>query len=76
MATAVHRLVEDQQLRVPEEAGGYTQPLAHAHGVLRHLVVGSMQDADALECRVDASLSRPLTRRGEDLQIWRPVRWP
>ena len=28
-----------------------------------------MQDADALECRVDASLSRPLTRRGEDLQI-------
>ncbi len=66
---AVHWLVEDQELGIPEQAGGYTQPLAHTHGVLRHLVIGTMQDADTLECRVDASLSRPLTRRGEDLQI-------
>ena len=66
---AVHGLVEDQQLRIPEEAGGDAQPLAHAHGVLRHLVVGPMEDADALERRVDAALGRRLTRRGEDLQV-------
>ena len=66
---AVHRLVEDQQLGIPEEAGGHAQPLAHAHGVLRHLVVGPMQDADALERRLDAALGRRLTRRGEDLQV-------
>ena len=66
---AVHWLVEDQQLGIPEQAGGNAQPLAHAHGVLRHLVVGPMQDADSLEGRVDAALGRRLTRRGEDLQI-------
>ncbi len=66
---AVHRLVEDQQLRVAEEAGRDAEPLAHAHGVLRHLVVGSVQDADALERRVDAALRRRLTRRGEDLEV-------
>ncbi len=66
---AVHGLVEDEQLGVPEQAGGDAQTLAHAHGVLRHLVVGPMQDADALERRVDAALGRRLTRRGEDLQV-------
>ena len=58
-----------EQLGIPEQAGGNAQPLAHAHGVLRHLVVGSMQDADSLERRGDAALGRRLTRRGEDLQI-------
>ena len=31
----VHRLVQDQQLRVAEQAGGDAQALAHAHRVLR-----------------------------------------
>ena len=66
---AVHRLVEDQQLGVPEEAGGDAETLAHAHGVLRHLVVGPVQDADALECRLDAALGRRLARRRQDLQV-------
>ena len=66
---AVHRFVEDQQLRIAEEAGGDAEALAHAHGVLGHLVVGPMEDADALERRVDAALGRRLTRRGEDLQV-------
>ena len=65
----VHRLVEDEQLRIPEEAGGDAETLAHAHGVLRHLVVGPVQDADPLERRLDAALGRRLTRRGEDLQV-------
>ncbi len=54
---------------VAEEAGGHAQTLAHAHGVLGHLVVGPMEDADALERRLDAALGRRLTRRGEDLQV-------
>ena len=54
---------------VPEQAGGHAQPLAHPHGVLRHLVVGPVQDADALECRLDAALCRRLTGRGEDLEV-------
>ena len=66
---AVHRLVEDQQLRIPEEAGGDAQALAHAHGVLRHLVVGAVQDADTLERRLDAALGRRLARRRQDLQV-------
>ena len=66
---AVHRLVEDQQLRIPEEAGGDAQALAHAHGVLRHLVVGAVQDAHTLERRLDAALGRRLARRRQDLQV-------
>ena len=40
---AVHRLVEDQQLGVAEQAGGHPEALAHAHRVLRHLVVGPVE---------------------------------
>ena len=65
----VHRLVEDQQLGIAEQARGDAQPLAHAHGVLRHLVVGAVQDADALERRLDAALGRRLTGRRQDLQV-------
>ena len=66
---AVHGLVEDEELGVTEQAGRDTQTLAHAHGVLRHLVVGPVQDADTLERRGDAGLGRRLTCRGEDLQV-------
>ena len=65
----VHRFVEDQQLGVTEEAGRDAEPLAHPHGVLRHLVVGAVQDADAFERRRNAALGRRFTRRGEDLQV-------
>ncbi len=73
----VHRLVEDQQLRVAEEARGDAQPLAHAHGVLRHLVVGAVQDAR--HARAPAR-SRPLAAGSRAAaricRFWRPVRWP
>ena len=36
---AVHGLVEDEQLRIAEQAGGDAEALAHAHGVLGHFVV-------------------------------------
>ena len=54
---------------IPEQAGRDAQPLAHAHGVRRHLVVGAVKDADTLERRPDAALGRRLTRRRQDLQV-------
>ncbi len=54
----VHGLVEDQELGVPDQAGGHPEALAHAHGVLRHPVVGAMEDADPLEGRADARPAR------------------
>ena len=68
----VHRLVEDQQLGVAEQAGGDAETLAHAHRVLRHPVVGAVQDADPLERRPDAVARRRLAGRGEDLQVLPP----
>jgi hypothetical protein len=37
---AVGGLVEDQHLRVSEERGGDTEPLAHAEGVVAHPALG------------------------------------
>jgi hypothetical protein len=56
----------------PEQAGGHPETLAHTHGVLRHPVVGPVQDADPLERRSDAVARRRLTRRGQDLQVLAP----
>ena len=39
---SVHRLVQNEQLRVSQQAGGDAQTLAHAHGVLRDPVVGAV----------------------------------
>ena len=50
---AVHRLIEDEQLRVGQQAGSQAQPLAHAHGVRGDLVVGPLGQA------------RPVQRRGD-----------
>ena len=50
---AVRRLVEDQQLRVVEEAARDAEPLPHPHRVRLHLPVGVRREADALERRVD-----------------------
>ncbi len=69
---AVHGLVQDQQLRVPDQAGGDAEPLAHAHRVLRHPVVGAVQDADPLERRPDAVPGRRLACRRQDLQVLPP----
>ena len=68
----VHRLVEDQQLGVPDQAGGDSEALAHAHRVLGHLVVGAVEDADAFERRPDAVPRCRLARRGEDLEVLPP----
>ena len=49
----VHRLVQDQQLRVAQQTRGDAESLAHPHRVLRHGIVGPMGDADPLERRLD-----------------------
>ena len=68
----VHRLVQDQQLRVPDQAGGDSESLAHAHRVLRHLVIGAMGEADAFERRPDAVACLPFACGGEDLEVLPP----
>ena len=66
---AVHRLVENEQLRIAEQASGHAEALAHAHRVLGHLVVGAVGDAHPLERRTDAAAGRGLAGRGQDLQV-------
>jgi hypothetical protein len=68
----VHGLVEDEELGVAEQTGGDAETLAHAHGVLGHLVVGPVQDADSFERRLYAVLRRRLARGGQDLQVLAP----
>ncbi len=72
----VHGLVEDEELRVAEEAGRHSQALAHAHGVLRHPVVGAVDDADPLQCRLDAVTRRGLACRRQDLEVLPSAQMP
>ena len=71
---AVHGLIENQQLGVPEEAGGHAKALAHAHGVLRHLVVRRW----SMSTRSRAGVIRPLAAGSRAAaricRFWRPVR--
>ena len=68
----VHRLVQDEQLGVADQTGGHPEALAHPHGVLRHLVVGAVEDAHPFEGRPDAVAGRRLTGGGEDLEVLPP----
>ena len=65
---AVHRLVEDQQRGVGEQAAGDAEPLAHAERVRLHAVAGAL--APGRPARATASM-RPsasrLARGGDDL---------
>ena len=54
----VHRLVQDQQLGVAEQAGGHAQALAHAHRVRGDLVVGALGQADPVQRRRRSALRR------------------
>ena len=70
---AVHGFVEDEELGVPEQAGGHAESLAHSHGVLRHAVVGAMKKADSLERRFDALACCRFVCGGEDLEVLAPA---
>jgi hypothetical protein len=65
----VHRLVQDQQLRIADQASGNPETLPHTHRVLRDAIVGAMQDADPLQRRLDAATRGRFARRGKQLQV-------
>ena len=65
----VHRLVEDEQLGVAQEAAGDAEPLAHAERVRAHAVVGAAGQPDALERPVDAPVRGAVARRRVHLEV-------
>ena len=64
----VHRLVEDQELRIGQEASRHAEALTHAHRVPRDPLVGASRQPDARERSGDSivglALSAPRRRRG------------
>ena len=58
-----------QELWVAEKAGSDAEALAHAHRVLRYLVVRTVEDPDPLERGVDATPRRWLSGRCQDLEV-------
>ena len=67
---AVDRLVEDQQLRVAQQAAGDAEPLAHAERVAcRRVPSAAPAEADALERRVDAPVGVMAARGGVHMEV-------
>ena len=59
----VRRLVEDQQLRVGEQAASDAESLAHPERVALHALVRAVGEPDAGERAVDASRALPARAR-------------
>ena len=68
----VHRLVQDQELRVTEQARGHPQALAHAHRVTRHFVAGSAGQADPGQRRRDPAVRVAAPGRGQQAEVLLP----
>ena len=68
----VHRLVQDEQLGVSEQARGHAQALAHAHRVRGDLVVGALGEADPGQRRRDPPGRVAAARRGQQAQVLPP----
>jgi hypothetical protein len=65
----VHRLVEDQQLGVGQQAARDAEPLAHPERVRLDAVVAAGGEADARQCAVDPRARITAARRRVDLQV-------
>ena len=65
----VHRLVEDQERRVGEQAPGDAEALPHAERVRLHAVVRALGQPHALERVGDAPVGGAISCRGDDLQV-------
>ena len=65
----VGRFVEDQQLRVGEQAAGDSEPLAHSERVALDALVGAVREACPGEGAVDSAVRLGPTRRGDDLEV-------
>ena len=63
---AVHRLVEDEQVRVREQAARDAEALAHAHRVRLHAIACAVRQPDALDRRPDALKGVAPARGGDD----------
>ncbi|HEY2936782.1 MAG TPA: hypothetical protein VGJ25_09280 [Gaiellaceae bacterium] len=65
----VHRLVEDQQLRIAEQRPGDAQALAHTERVRLDLLVGAPGEADAVEGTCDALVRLRLAGGRDDVEV-------
>ena len=65
---SVGGLVEDQNLWVAEQRGGYREPLAHAHRVVLHAPAGRPAGFDEAEYLVDPRVG-VTAGRGEHTQV-------
>ena len=65
----VHRLVQDEQFRVREQARGHAQALAHAHRVRGHLVPGPFGQTDPGQRRRDPLRRRPAPGGGQQAEV-------
>ena len=72
----VHRLVEDQQRGVGEQAPCDAEPLAHAERVRLDAIVRTVRQADASERVVDAASAARSRAAATIFRFSRPVRWP
>ena len=70
---AVDRLVEDEQLRVAQQAARDAEALAHAERVGLDLVVGAARRGRRARARRRSrAVRRPVARRGVDVQVLAP----
>ena len=65
----VHRLVEDQQLRVGKQTAGDSQALAHAHRVGLDAIVGARGQPDPCKRTVDPTIRGTFSRRRMDGEV-------
>ena len=65
----VGRLVEDQQPRLAQQAGGDAEPLPHAVGVAADLVAGPLDEVDDVEHLVQETRARTAVEEGQPLEV-------
>ncbi len=63
------RLVEQQQLRLPQQRGGKPEPLPHPVRVAADLVLGALAQADDLQHLVDPRRRPTAVERREQLEV-------
>ena len=73
---AVHRLVQDEQLRIGEQAARDAEALAHPHRVRAHAVAGAMGEPDALDRRLDPRKCLAPARSGDHGEVLTPAQVP
>ena len=65
----VHRLVQDEQFWVGEQAGGHPEALAHAHRVRGHFIPGPFGQTDPGQRRRDPLVRVPAPCGGQQAKV-------